>query len=570
MALSFPLLSLITPLLAADSGPAATHAEASLDLSAPEYRTISRNYASARKVSDDTRREALKAILAKRIEESELMLAERKKTRNVTGIAVATTAINMFQTAMTNLDLSGAFSLPASVRKELETTLSQAKDAAKPIEATFSNEMSRLEAVVLKQFISAVKAGHPELSDQAIASKYAVEFRGLLTAPVLAPAPAPAAGTNALSSAAGSTNANVSATNQPPPDIIAASGEGQEWITAGRWIGAMRGMDVISVPVMQAAGTTNRTEQFNSMSGKNSQLEYASVLSLSPNPGLVYRLKNVKGHIPVGVLEWPSAHNGHQLMVRTTPSERFPSMHGFELQVSVATGDVRRVLSAGQPSAASSDNTPRALLSLVTTPSGASIAVDGKPVTVAVTPCKLKLALGAHAVRCSLPGYLDILAANLDVQSNQTFQGTFKADPRFARRAVSVPANAAKWVNAGISVSKGDTLVVYAEGTWSCTADHEAIGPEGYPKDQKYMRYYGDPMQYIPQAADINFGALLMRLGDSAPFYAVGSQFRLLITSSGGVSFDINEIQNQKLRKDNTGTLTVTAVVMPPGTAPKP
>ena len=570
MALPFALSSLIAPVHAADSGPATANVDASLDLSAPEYRTISKNYASARKVSDDTRREALKAILAKRIEESELMLSEKRKTRNVTGIAVATTAINMFQTAMTNLDLSGAFSLPASVRKELETTLSQVKDAAKPIEATFSNEISRLEAEVLKQFISAVKGGHPELSDQAVESRYSKEFRSLLTAPVPSPAPAPAASTNTLPSASGSTNANVSATNQPPPDIIAASGEGQEWITAGRWIGAMRGMDVISIPVMQAAGTTNRTEQFNSMSGRNSELEYASVLSLPPKPELVYRLKNVKGHIPVGVLEWPSAHNGHQLMIRTTPSERFPSMHGFELQVSVATGDVRRILSAGQPSNAASDNTPRALLSLVTTPSGASIVVDGKPLTVAVTPCKLKLTLGSHSIRFSLPGYQDILAANLDVRSNQTFQGTFKADPRFARKTVSVPANAAKWTSSGISVSRGDTLVVYAEGTWSCTAEHEAIGPAGYPKDQKYMRYYGDPMQYIRQSTEIDYGALLMRIGDSAPYYAVGSQFKISITAPGSIWFDVNEIQNARFRKDNNGALTVTVIVMPPGTAPKP
>lgn len=508
-------------------------------------------------------------MLNRQCEDAEQTLVEKKKTRNVTGIAVATATISLFQNALTNLESSGSFVLPVTVRRELEPALSEVSSARKPIEAAFSNEMSRLEAECLGLFVSAVKSGRPALSDKMIETQFGAEFRSLLVAFPSAPESV-APGTNASSWTAGTTPAAGGATNAPPPpEFFAASGDAQQWLTVGYWNGAMRGVDVISIPVMQTAGVTNRTEQENAMTGKKSQLEYVSVFSLTPLPGLVYRLRRVRGQAPVDVLDWPSSRNAQQLVVRTTWSERFPCPHGFEIQAGIPTGDVRQATAAAAPPP-STDNAPRVLLSLGTTPTGASIVVDGKAITAAVTPCKLKLAAGTHAIRLSLPGYQDLWARNLDIQTNQAVQWTFTPDPRFARKTVSVPAAANRWVGAGITVGKGDTLVVYTEGKWSCATDRETIGPEGYPRDEKFAKYYSDPVQSPRQMPDNNYGALLMRIGEAQPSYVVGSRYKLVVPAPGAVSFDINEIQDPRVRKDNTGALTVTVIVMPPGTAPSP
>ena len=94
------------------SAAAAPAAPPGLDLSTPEFRAIADAYSKGRESAASTRTFALKRLLERGRDDGEEMLKEKRKTQNVKGMAVATAMIQMFESAVTNLEATGAVVLP--------------------------------------------------------------------------------------------------------------------------------------------------------------------------------------------------------------------------------------------------------------------------------------------------------------------------------------------------------------------------------------------------------------------------------------------------------------------------
>lgn len=540
----------------------------SIDMTAPAFAAIAQAHAVDLAAADSTRVDKLRKILERYLADADDMLKEKKKTRNLTGIAVATTARYTFETALTNLSKEGKFALPADARRELQETIDNCKREVDAVEKTFAEAKSKAFTDHFNKFIAEVSAVRPGSPDpQWLEST----FRQLITTPIAAPSPTMKVTNQGPAPGGSGTNTTVAAP-ESLPEFFAVSAEASNatWLTVGRWIGTMRGLDVISIPLAQMRIGTNKTEQLNPITGRMSQLQYISLTALPSTVALNFRLKRIPEHVAVQVMEWPSERNRQTLMIRTTASDRFPCIHGFDLQVSVPTGDVSKIIAAAATAAATVSNAPPpVILSLSTTPQGASIIVDGKAIESVVTPCKLRLSQSIHALTMTLPGFAEYRSQSLQTTSNLTVNWFFKPDPRFARATIPVAAAAERWTSASISALKGDLICVYAEGKWACASGGAKCDPSGYPKNDQNMNLYADPTQSPRLVQETEYGALLMRIGDSPSILTVGSSARIAAPAQGGIFFDINEVQDKRLRKDNTGQLSVTVIVIPKALAPR-
>ncbi|MCF7855583.1 MAG: hypothetical protein K9N51_12350, partial [Candidatus Pacebacteria bacterium] len=115
-----------------------------------------------------------------------------------------------------------------------------------------------------------------------------------------------------------------------------------------------------------------------------------------------------------------------------------------------------------------------------------------------------------------------------------------------------------------LALRKGDRLLVEAQGEWSCGRLGEMTGPEGYPQTRKYSHYYGQGTKELRQTMRANYGTLLMRVGKDGPLIPVSKRKAIKVDGDGELYFDINEIDDQKQRRDNQGALVVKIKKAPP------
>jgi hypothetical protein len=733
------------------------------DTSGPAFSGIVSQHAKALQIASEARRQALSLLLQQRLDEAAQWLKERKKTRNVTGIAVATTAWDIFESARTNLEASGSFELPPKVRRELEPTVAEFKAARQKVEADFSNTKARIRKEHLDRFTSALCAVDPNLSGPEHEAAIAERFDAMAGSAGRPPS-AGTAGTNAASAkggvVAGVTNVQTAGAVAELPSIMGSSGNAEQWVTVGQWSGTMFGVDVISIPLMDMRQGTNTQTHFNPISGQNSTWVYSAAQALKPTPGLVFRLKRVADRGGVESLEWPSGGNEQALVVRIPPPGKMDSLPAFELQAGLPGGNVstafagpedlsKVVPGAADPSVPGSTNEaaivgggegpasggtagtntepvvvdpswaivspvkvagaadesspimgssgaaeqwvtvgqwsgtlsgedvvniplmdmkpgtntrdyfspisgrnsrwiyvaglslkpatglvfrlkrvvdrdgveavewpserngyamdvrtpphgsagrlpafelqvgltggdvgamfagtvveptdsskPRPLVSLTlqTVPPGAAVWLDGAPMREVWTPCRVRVPVGAHAFRLTLPGYLPLTVSNQNFTADKVLKWSFQPDSRVSRKTLTVSAGASGWVEGGVRVAKGDTLVIEVEGSWSCASGKESVDAGGYPNNDKYFRYYMGNASPVRQFSGANYGALLMKIGEKNRPIAVGRSLRLSVSDSGPLFFDINETISGKLRQDNAGALVLRLTLMP-------
>jgi hypothetical protein len=363
------------------------------------------------------------------------------------------------------------------------------------------------------------------------------------------------------------------------PDILAASGDARQWATVATWHGTMMGMDIVSIPVTNGKAGPNASRQFNPISGQDSELNYVVHHRLTPRDGVFYRLKRIPGTNGVELIEWPSLQNGYRLVVRARTTGQFPSHHAFDLQVGVTGGDLSSiagdaVLDAG---ASGPKTLPPIVLTLITTPEGASIHINDKLQQKVRTPCRFPLTPGDYSIKLTLPGFETVVMTNQSFTSNRTLRFTLQPDSRIQRKTVTVLANAPSWSPSGITVERGDTLVIRAEGQWACAPGREPCDASGYPNNEAFYRYYMDSASYPRLTSSAGYGALVMRIGETGRIvplgkdFAVSRELRFGAAESGPVFFDINEKNEARFRADNNGTLILHISVFPsqPGIAPR-
>ncbi len=185
----------------------------------------------------------------------------------------------------------------------------------------------------------------------------------------------------------------------------------------------------------------------------------------------------------------------------------------------------------------------------------------GEPVR---TPCVLDVPAGAHTVRLALAGYLDVAATNLDLRQDRALSWVFREDPRVIRKTLAVDAKG-KWMPAGVRVAKGDRVIMRASGTWVCGSRGEECGPEGYTNDERSAHYYAGPESAPRQAPDLNYGALIVKTAEHAYPRGVGVASTFVADDEARLLFDINELADASLRRDNRGRMQVQVMVLPGG-----
>lgn len=522
----------------------------------------------AMEVIEKERRSALTAILKRHLDSLQDMLQEKKKTRNVTGIAIANAGIGLFQAAITNLNATGQCEFPSKVRRELEPVIAGFNADAAPVLAKASAAADRAFAAALESFSAIGASLNPGVPPDPTDPAFAARLKELIQTPGDAPqserARQPA--TASLASASDTNRPAPSAT--APPVVLASSGDVEQWTTVATWRGAMMGMDVVSIPVAEVAVGTNTTRQFNPMSNQDSELTYIVYTRLTITDGMRYRLMQVPDNQGVEIMEWPTKANQFQLVIRTPAKDGFPSYHGFDLQVGIP-GRALAALSNQTLQSRPAEKPPSStVIAFSTAPDGAAVYVDGTPLRNTWTPCRILLSPGAHTVGFSLPGYSPLVITNQQFQGGETLRLVLQPDPRVQRASLVIAANAKSWTRSDVTVSRGDNLSIRAEGSWSCGPGREQCDASGYPNDQTFIRYYMDSASFPRRTTSAHYCALILKIGEKGRLMAVGKSLNMVATEAGPLYFDVNEADTGDLRGDNAGSQQVRILVTPPALPP--
>lgn len=564
--------AVFTALLAAAAAAAPANAlPAALDTDTPEFRAVAEAYSKARQEAEETRKARLRELIKVQLDEANAMLKEKKQVGNVKGIAIAAQAKQIFDSALTNLDATGTFTVPDKVRKELDEMLTHFNGVRARTEAAAADALAAIEKDHFARFTAVAARVNPELAgpaaEPALKAAFAAAVARLAAPP---PPPPPATGTNAPP-ASGLTNAvastNAAAAPRTLPEILGESGSADRWVTAARVLADMRGMDVLEIPLVNRPAGTNVTDKFNPITQLSSDIRYVSIYPLPARTGLVYRLKRVPDREGVEVVRWPDSRNDYTLEVRTTPSVRYPCPHGFEIQIGGPDALLAAIFS-GAPMEVSATRTNAApakiepaVITLNTQPAGAGVWLNDKPMRDLRTPCRFRLPPDTSTIRVALPGYVDGVFSNLGAAASRTLTWTFKPDPRIVRTSMVIAANATNWTGV-VTVQPGARIAVDAQGSWSCL--DTPCGPEGYPNNEANYRVYMNPAEFPRQASTANYGALIWRIGPKGRASAFGRSLRLTAQEAGELQFDINMSPDPQRRAGNSGNLTVSVVVLPP------
>ncbi|MFO7534325.1 MAG: PEGA domain-containing protein [Kiritimatiellia bacterium] len=513
------------------------------DLTTPPFQEIRTSWLQEKDALHSARSRAYREMLEARITQAETECQETMATRNVKGLSVARKAKQISEEALASVQTNGTFTVPDSVRRELAEWIRKLNndklEADRQADASLAALRSRVKgrfAQVLARQSGGPPPVEPEL-DTLLDTLLNAEPKKPDPPPVKIDKPGPV--------------------DKPDPDTpwFAASGEGQNWVTAGRWTCDVMAQDIFSIPVLNVATsyTATKSHPFN---GLSSSFTYTVLQQLKPDPAVdyVFRLKRLPGRRTVTLFAWPSPSNKGRLEFRTQQAEQIPSPHGFELEASASA--------AKKPSGPASID-----VRIETEPAGAEIRLNGKRIANAegdpvLTPARLRIPPGAHTLGLSLDDYV---AKTFDKWSPQN-------SPHVAwklQHESTLPPNkslrldpADSWIAAELKARIGDRVWIVPTGKWTIGARGELCGPEGYAEPARFNHYYGtgpDPRQLT----NAPYGALLVRFGYNAQPIAVTNTMRLQVPATGSLFFDVNEKTDKKFRKDNRGLMGISIIILP-------
>lgn len=118
---------------------------------------------------------------------------------------------------------------------------------------------------------------------------------------------------------------------------------------------------------------------------------------------------------------------------------------------------------------------------------------------------------------------------------------------------VLVPADVI-WVSGETDLLAGDTVHIYAKGSWKMNASHSFYGPEGCAGE-----LYAASQYVVPGVPE---GALVGKIGLNGEPFLVGKSCKMRVNQSGSLYFMINDnITDAANLTDNSGAVSV--VVLP-------
>lgn len=503
----------------------------------------------------DTRLRELQAnALREALREWEAELAERRRTRNIRGIAIAEDARTALQRMLDELEKRGHLQWPPQMRRELVEYFTTLRERLEAAERSAAADKAAHEDRAIDRFRTAADRAGADLPADPDALR--ALFRTWLREPPPPSQPHRPTATDStpatppLSTAAAPTAAAATALSPSPiepPEFFAQSRAGADWKTVGTWKADSAGPDVFEISVFRSAGL-ERGERQNPILGRTTTWSWHQVQEVSPGM-YSWRLRRVGSADVVTVIEWPSPANQGRLMFRTRIPARIPSETAFEVQYSSA-----QLVS----------------LELNTDPPGAWVEINGQRYREGVadvrTPCTIHVTPGTIALKLSLDGYEDAVAPALRVVSNRVISIKLTPVKGLPVKSVTVDPQTI-WTESGITVRRGDRIRLSVAGEWSCGTKGEMTGPQGYdPRDLRFSHYYLQASAAAKQHEMAPYGALLARIGTN-PIIAVGQSASFIAEAEGPLFFDINEAPDPALRRNNRGALKV-SVIVTPGSAP--
>ncbi len=527
-------------------------------------------HVAARKQHEAVRIEKLKKLLARNLVTSQRMLAEKKKSGNVSGMAAARTAIRIFTTCSEGLEKGRDFKIPDVSRRDMKASVQEFSAAKDTIENDYILDMEEAEAALKERFIAELDAQGTALSEEELTQAFQDLLAG--TAPPIAPEPVAPGGSVPLpTDPADPVKPGPVPVKPGPPREIGTSGAAATWAPFAHWYASVSSMEIVRIPVMDRRKVDAKTQD-TALGGGTFKTLYVPVRVLPLAGDYRYRIVSLAGRFAVDVLEWPTRRNGQCIVVRIRPQGTLPSEHGLELQVGgVGSGGLEVVGDAPAPAApapgsmldpvdapedvsappvAAPSSTGRPVsVPVRSVPSGAYVLLDGKPARTRqgyrTTPCTLRIPPGQHTISLRMRGYQEWSTGALGVKPGTYVDAELEKETRFAKKSLRVRA-ARPWISSGIRVNRGDRIKVDVTGSWSCAPSGIMVGPRGYPNEQAGPR----------QVPGERYGALLMRIGDRGRIRVVGSELRATAASAGFVYFDINESPGAA-RNDNEGGLSL-------------
>ncbi|MDI6775355.1 MAG: PEGA domain-containing protein, partial [Verrucomicrobiota bacterium] len=496
------------------------------------------------------------------LNEGKTMLADKKKTGNITGMAIARNIIAIFEECSQGLQKSKDFAFPERVRRELAETIEACWQKKKEIEELYTTAVAPLEADYYNRFVEKAKAqsgaDQPEAQLKALfknlmagEDRGSVQPGGETKAPGPAAEPAPAV-----------------------PEILGASGPAKNWVSIGFWTAEVSAVEMIRIPVLKIAKPSRQTIK-SEESGRSISTAYRPLRVLTKGtPGLAFQAKSMPGRLGADIVEWPSARNEWRLLARVKPLVNVPSKHGMEIQVAgEASAQELGTFLAESAALANRNNAaapavatppqppPNVKIRIASDPAGAVVHLNGKQVVVGgasvATPCVVEAAPGKHDISLKLFGYVDGNFIGFNAGTNAAIIHMFSEDTTAAVESSLKIFASEGWRESQVTVANGDRLIISVSGAWSCAPREEKVGPEGYPQDAAHNPYYLGPSALPRVHARANLGALLMKIGAKGGARVMGRSQRVVAEAAGPLYFGVNEADRDNSLADNKGGLTI-------------
>lgn len=511
-----------------------TAAGIGLDIYAADFEALKGEIREQWDLIDRGRRRLLTRALTPQREAAEARAAEARRTRNVRAMAVENQAVSLLDEALASVEQDGRMELPESVRPELEWLIAALNAEVEAVDAQVAERTAEIEAQFLERFNELV-AQQPgvEAPEAALLEIFTAWARGDDMGPALA-------------------GGDTGGEGPSPADRLYFDqrGEGQDWFTVGRWEVDTPGIDIFEIPVYD--GRDRRETQVNRMLRVTAEWSYQHQQTLERGTPYAYRLRRVRDRDIVTVVEWPSQRNEWKLVVRTG---RAAGRYGFELQ------------------AAAMDVAPGSRMvdvPVVTDPEGAQVYINGdfyfEPGGDSRTPLTLKLPPDEVEVTLVRDGYLSKQVGAFRVREGATIRHRFQHPGDLPGETVVITPGAS-WVKTQVEVDTGDTVWLLPTGEWRIGAQGEMTGPGGYPRD-RFPHYYETDLRKSDKAP---YGALLFKIAEE--YYGAPSEVedrralpltgprRVTASTWGPLWFDVNELEDEALRRGNSGRIEVKVIV---------
>ncbi len=387
------------------------------DMQTPECLSIVAHYNTALEEARSKHTFAMTQHLTRYLDEAGALLKEKRKARNTTGIAIASTTISIFESALSNLTATGTFEIPTKVRRELEPTIAEFTTGRTLIDTTFTTAKTKLFSQYSDEFAAQMLKLQPALTGPEARAKIDDRFQAMVKQAASPPPKSEPPGKIAGSpnQAEPGTNTDVAASSSP---VMAEAGASPTWITVGTLTANIRAMEVLEIPLAGMRMGSNVLTQYSVMSASTLEILFLATVTNFTSPAALYRLSRIPKFNDVSIMDWPSAANGFRLNLRTPSPERIPFPIGFELQVSALPQPVlsKAALLAKR----------NLTLNIRSIPPHASVFIDDTLKPDTFTPCTFQIPPGPHDFRLTLTGFQDLIVTNYNFTVGREINWTFK------------------------------------------------------------------------------------------------------------------------------------------------